>query len=267
MRTRWLRSALIGGTLALAAASASAGQVTFFERPTFQGSYSATSYAIPDLQSSGYRDTASSVIINDGVWEACTAVNYGGTCVQLVPGSYATLSRDLNGRVASLRQVAYTPATARLVIAPDPQPAVVVGTTSAIVSPPVVTGTAAATNAPVTVVVNPSPSAVVVSPRFGQVVIDTSQPAPMPVGRVVLYQNPNFSGPSAVVDHGRVPDLDWAHFNNPATSLRIQSGTWVACSDMGYQGQCQILEPGDYPVLTGIFDHGVSSMHQVWRAS
>ena len=211
MRTRWLRSALNGGALALAlalaAASASAGQITFFERPTLQGSYSATNYAIPDLQSSGYRDTASSVIVNDGVWEACTAVNYGGTCVQLVPGSYATLSRDLNGRVASVRQVAYTSATARIAVAPDPQPAVVVGTTSAIASQPVVTGTAATTNAPVTVVANPIPSPVVVSPRAAQVVIDTSQPAPMPVGRVVLYQNPNFSGPAAVVDHGRVPDL------------------------------------------------------------
>ncbi|HKE41355.1 MAG TPA: beta/gamma crystallin-related protein [Casimicrobiaceae bacterium] len=267
MRTRWLRSALIGSALALAAASASAGQITFFERPTFQGSYSATNYAISDLQSAGYRDTASSVIVNDGVWEACTAVNYGGTCVQLLPGSYATLSRDLNGRVASVRQVAYTPTSARVVIKPDPQPAVVIGTTSTIVSPPVVTtGTATIANPPATVVVNPTPAAVVV-PSSGQVVIATPQPAPMPVGRVILYQNPNFSGPSAVVDHNRVADLDWAHFNNPATSVRIQSGTWVACSDMGYQGQCRILEPGDYPVLTGIFDHGISSMHQVWRAS
>jgi hypothetical protein len=41
----------------------------------------------------------------------------------------------------------------------------------------------------------------------------------------------------------------------------------VACSDMGYQGECLILEPGDYPVLTGILDRGISSMHQGWRAS
>jgi len=41
----------------------------------------------------------------------------------------------------------------------------------------------------------------------------------------------------------------------------------VACSDMGYQGEWLILEPGDYPVLTGILDRGISSMHQVCRAS
>ena len=251
-------SALIGGALALAAASASAAQITLFEQPAFQGSYAATTFAIPDLQSSGYRETASSVIVNDGMWEVCTGSNYAGRCAQLVPGSYAMLSRDLNGRVASVRQVGYSPGPSQIVIRPDAQAAVAAGTLNA----PVVSGAAGNGG---TVVAPPSASTVAVSPPAGQVILGTIPAgAALPMGRVVLYQNPNFGGPSAIVEHGRMPDLDWAHFGYPvATSLRIESGTWVACSDMGYQGQCRVLGPGDYPSLTGVFDQGISSMRQI----
>jgi hypothetical protein len=75
--------------------------------------------------------------------------------------------------------------------------------------------------------------------------------APVAAGRMVLYQFPNYGGPSAVVDAIRAPDLEWAHFRNPASSLRIESGTWLVCSDIGYQGDCRVLEPGAYPALAG----------------
>jgi hypothetical protein len=89
--------------------------------------------------------------------------------------------------------------------------------------------------------------------------------APGPAGRAVLYQFPNFGGPSAVIEYGRAPDLDWAHFHNPASSLRIESGSWLVCSDLGYQGECRVMEPGEYPVLTGALSSGIASARQVWR--
>jgi hypothetical protein len=76
--------------------------------------------------------------------------------------------------------------------------------------------------------------------------------ATFPPGRAVLYQFPNFGGPSAVVEYGRAPDLDWAHFKQPASSLRVESGTWLVCSEMGYQGECRVLGPGEYPALTQV---------------
>jgi hypothetical protein len=89
--------------------------------------------------------------------------------------------------------------------------------------------------------------------------------APVAAGRMVLYQFPNYGGPSAVVDAMRTPDLDWANFRQPASSLRIESGTWLVCSEMGYQGDCRVLEPGAYPALAGVLDRGVNSARQVWR--
>jgi hypothetical protein len=86
-----------------------------------------------------------------------------------------------------------------------------------------------------------------------------------PPGRAVLYQFPNFTGPQAVVEFGRAPDLDWAHFKQPASSLRVESGTWLVCSEMGYQGECRVLGPGEYPQLTNVLNGGVYSARQVWR--
>jgi hypothetical protein len=82
-------------------------------------------------------------------------------------------------------------------------------------------------------------------------------------GRVVLYQNPNFNGPSAVVERGNAPDLDWARFTNPASSARVESGTWLVCSDLGYQGDCRVLGPGNYANLPGMT--GIWSARQVWQ--
>lgn len=89
--------------------------------------------------------------------------------------------------------------------------------------------------------------------------------ASLPAGRAVLYQYPNFGGPSAVVEYGRAADLDWARFRGPATSLRVESGTWLVCSEMGYQGECRVVDPGDYPVMTEMLSEGIASARQIWR--
>jgi len=85
----------------------------------------------------------------------------------------------------------------------------------------------------------------------------------VPPGRAVLYQNPNFSGAFAIVERGNAPDLDWARFTNPAASIRVESGNWLVCSDLGYEGDCRILEPGNYPNIPGMT--GIWSARQVWR--
>jgi len=85
----------------------------------------------------------------------------------------------------------------------------------------------------------------------------------VPPGRAVLYQNANFSGAFAVVERGNAPDLDWARFTNPAASIRVESGNWLVCSDLGYEGDCRILEPGNYPNIPGMT--GIWSARQVWR--
>ena len=87
-------------------------------------------------------------------------------------------------------------------------------------------------------------------------------------GRIVLYENPNFSGNRVVVERGIAQDLDWANFVNSshkATSIRVESGTWRVCSDIALQGECRILGPGEYPYLSGSLFTGVASAQEVYR--
>jgi hypothetical protein len=342
----------LAGALALTAASAFAGQITLYERPGFAGQSMTTTIALPSLERSSFNDVASSIVVRDGTWEACTETNFRGRCAQLVPGVYGRLDRDLNGRIASVRQIGYEPVTGRIMVSPDAQ-TVAVGTSPA----PVVINPGTAP-----VVINPAPAPVVVSSEPREVVVTppivnalpipagaritlynhrghlvraveltsniddldtrsfddladaalvsggiwrlcdsergrgscTDFPpgryeslgaldgkvrsayliAPVPdrvlavsgvaPGRAVLYEFPNFGGPSAVVEYGRAPDLSWANFKHPASSARIESGSWLVCTEMGYQGQCQVLEPGEYRTLSGL-GQGIASARQVWR--
>jgi hypothetical protein len=67
-------------------------------------------------------------------------------------------------------------------------------------------------------------------------------------GGAVLFQGPNLTGRSFVVDR-YVANLGGTGFNDRAQSLRIERGRWVFCSDAEFQGQCRTFEPGDYPDL------------------
>lgn len=87
-------------------------------------------------------------------------------------------------------------------------------------------------------------------------------------GRIVLFEYPNFAGTSVVIERGQARDLDWAAFNNPyhrATSIRVEAGSWRVCSRMMFEGECQILGPGEYPALTGSLFTGIASAQQVYR--
>ncbi len=103
---------------------------------------------------------------------------------------------------------------------------------------------------------------VVVAPDVTVTTIEPARTIVVPSGRAVLYQNPNFSGAFAVVERGNAPDLDWARFTNPASSIRVESGSWLVCSDLGYEGDCRVLGPGNYPNLPGMT--GIWSARQVW---
>jgi Beta/Gamma crystallin len=87
-------------------------------------------------------------------------------------------------------------------------------------------------------------------------------------GRIVLYENPNFSGARVTLDRGIMPDLDWANFansNHRATSIRVESGTWRVCTQMSFRGECRIVGPGDYPYLAGPMYTGIASAEEVRR--
>ena len=99
----------IGLALAGAAATASA-QVTFFEHDGFRGRSFTTDRSIGDFARLGFNDRASSVIVRSGRWELCDDARFGGRCVVLRPGRYASLSAmRMNDRVSSVRRAGSRP--------------------------------------------------------------------------------------------------------------------------------------------------------------
>jgi uncharacterized protein YcfJ len=90
----------------LAIATQAAAQVTFYEREGFQGRSFTTEQRIGNFERYGFNDRASSVVVLRNRWEVCDDALFGGRCVVLRPGRYASLAAmGLNDRVSSARIV------------------------------------------------------------------------------------------------------------------------------------------------------------------
>ena len=59
-------------------------------------------------------------------------------------------------------------------------------------------------------------------------------------GVAVIYQHPDFRGQSLRVT-GPIAHLNQYRFNDKASSIRIQSGSWEVCVDPNFRGRCEIL--------------------------
>lgn len=69
--------------------------------------------------------------------------------------------------------------------------------------------------------------------------------------RATLYEGPNLSGRSYPL-HDTMRNLDTTGFNDRASSLRVESGYWIFCSDSEFRGDCRTFGPGDYASLPGM---------------
>jgi len=100
---------LLKSALALAVAAAatqSFAQITFYEHENFGGRSFTTQRQIGNFERFGFNDRASSVEVLGNRWEVCEDVRFGGRCVVLRRGQYASLSAmGLNDRVSSVRNV------------------------------------------------------------------------------------------------------------------------------------------------------------------
>lgn len=85
-------------------------------------------------------------------------------------------------------------------------------------------------------------------------------PPPNQQGRVVLFSERGLRGASLAVA-GALPDLERSNFNDVSASLYVESGTWVACRDSFFRGDCRSFGPGRYDDLgaTGL-DRAISSI-------
>jgi hypothetical protein len=69
--------------------------------------------------------------------------------------------------------------------------------------------------------------------------------------RATLYEGPNLSGRSFPLN-GAMPNLNRTGFNDRASSLRVDSGYWIFCSDSEFRGECRTFGPGEYASLPGL---------------
>jgi hypothetical protein len=81
---------------------------------------------------------------------------------------------------------------------------------------------------------------------------------------MTVFKQPNFTGASLTL-HGQAGDLSAAGFQDQVSSVRVDSGRWEVCTQPNFQGQCSVLEQGDYPTLQQALNHRIESARQVAR--
>lgn len=102
---RRLLRTLVGAAFALSLPLALAGEVTLYQQRDFQGEGYTLRRSAVDLEKSSFYDSAASIVVRSGVWEACSAAYFSGTCVRLEPGEYSQRNGSLTSRIASVREV------------------------------------------------------------------------------------------------------------------------------------------------------------------
>jgi hypothetical protein len=81
--------------------------------------------------------------------------------------------------------------------------------------------------------------------------------------RALLYEHKNFDGRIVVVNNEVAANLVNIGFNDRASSLRIEGGYWMFCSEPNFMGECLTFGPGDYATLPGGLNNKISSGRRI----
>jgi len=294
-----LLSAFVGALLALSAPVALAGEITLYEHRDFRGDSLTLHRGAPNLERSGLSDSASSLVVRDGVWEVCTDAYFRGSCAQLQPGEYRRLDGPLNDRISSVREIVATTAVVPPIVIASGEPRIV------LFEAPGFGGSAfeltktngkldrlpAYSGADAVIVYGgtwrlcsreyyrgecfdfvpgryDSLGSLTGRVKSAELVAITSAPVAVPpppagAGRVVLYEYPNFRGQSFAINWSELPNLNRMGFSDRAASMRIEEGYWMFCTDAQFQGDCRTLGPGEYARLPGDVDRRIASVRRV----
>jgi len=79
---------------------------------------------------------------------------------------------------------------------------------------------------------------------------------------LTLFSGDNFGG-ERLQANDAIANLANSGFNDRASSLRIENGYWMFCSDANFGGSCRTFGPGDYPNLPSDLDHRISSGRRI----
>lgn len=203
-----LATPLVIGILSVAAGSALADSITFYQEDNYRGRQFTADRPVANFERNGFNDRVSSAVVHDGRWEVCVDADFNGSCSVLAPGAYPNLGAYA-GRISSVRPIGANQSGDRA------------------------------------------------DRRSG----DRSRNH---AARATLYEGPNLSGRSYPLD-GAMPNLEMTGFNDHASSLHVESGYWIFCSDSDFQGECRTFGPGDYASLPGM-NNVISSGRRIANA-
>jgi len=69
--------------------------------------------------------------------------------------------------------------------------------------------------------------------------------------QVTFYEGEGFNGRQFYADRP-MSNLDNTGFNDRASSAVVERGNWQVCDDAYFAGRCIVLQPGNYPNLSGM---------------
>jgi hypothetical protein len=86
--------------------------------------------------------------------------------------------------------------------------------------------------------------------------------APAFAAEITFFEREGFQGRSFSANQ-TIPNFADVGFNDRASSLRVEAGYWVFCSDANFGCECLTFGPGDYPTLPGGLDNRISSGRRI----
>lgn len=286
------RAAMLGALVLGTTVAAQGAEITLYEHDNFGGMQMTLRGYTPNFARTGFNDRVSSLVVTSGRWELCTDAEFKGTCVTFTPGEYPTIDKRLNDRFSSARETGsygdrrgsyndYGRGEIELYDRPgfdgrslrlesDAEALARSGFADRAVSIVVTRGTwelcsdveyggscrsyppgrypdlgygMARQVSSARLLRSASEAPVVVNEGF--------PPASARIGRAVLFSEPGLRGTSLSIA-GAVPNLERSNFNDVASSLYVESGTWIACRDAYFRGDCRVFGPGRYDDLRAI---------------
>ena len=290
---------LLGSAWAMSSLCA---DITFYELESFRGRSFVANQSISNFGNIGFNDRASSVIVRGGSWQLCTDAYFRGRCVTINPGEYPSLrSLDLENRVSSARELewlgggrppgggggarvelfdGYDYGGRSFAVNGAVSNMADVGFNDRAQSMIVHSGTwelcedAFFSGRCRTLDVGRYPNLAQFGGRLSSIrqVGGGGGGGGGPVvggwgtgSRAVLYEGVNMSGRAFVINNEVASNLGSTGFNDRASSLRVEAGYWVFCSDANFGGECRTFGPGDYATLPPSLSNRISSGRRIHR--
>lgn len=217
-----LRCALLLGA-AMTAELAGAGELTLYSRDDYLGRSQTVRDAVADLETLRFNDTTQSIRVRSGRWEACEEADFRGACFLLEAGEYPSLDGRAN-KITSLREVRGGWDRGRDRDWERDRDHDWEG-------------------------------------RRGHDHERGRLPGRALGGELTFYTRDDFAGRSLTVRNSSA-DLRERDFNDTVQSVRVRSGYWEVCEDVGFRGRCRTLEPGEYASLERMSNR-ISSVREV----